>query len=111
MRKCVLPEGLAEEPPKMLKIQECLDPIDFTCNFKEKTWFYPFPHAISMRKTSQMHLNTSPTCFDGRQGREMRFSYPVPQDKVKGPARKLTHKDCMFSRIVESPEGAPSRNR
>ena len=29
-RKCVLPEGLAKEPPEMLKILEWLDLVDFT---------------------------------------------------------------------------------
>jgi len=28
-------------------------------------WFHPFPFANSMQNTSPMHLNTSPTCFEG----------------------------------------------
>jgi len=28
-------------------------------------WFYPFSNANSMRKTSPMHLNTSPTSLEG----------------------------------------------
>jgi len=28
-------------------------------------WIYPFPYATSMQKTSPIHLNTSPTSFEG----------------------------------------------
>ena len=28
--KCVIPEGVAKEPPKIMKITKCLDSIDFT---------------------------------------------------------------------------------
>ena len=28
-------------------------------------WFYPFPYANSMQQTSPIHLNTSPTSFEG----------------------------------------------
>jgi len=68
-RKGVLPEMLAKESPKMLKIPKCSDSIDstkaltiFTCRFDAKT--------------SQMHLNTSPTCFEGTRGRKIRFRDP-----------------------------------
>jgi len=31
-------------------------------------WFYPLPHANSMQQTPQVHLNTSPTSFEGLRG-------------------------------------------
>ena len=37
-------------------------------------WFYPFSHANSMQQTPQMHVNTSPTCFEGP--REIMFRAP-----------------------------------
>ena len=44
---------------------------------------YPFPYANSMRKTPQMQLNTSPTCFEGPRGREIWFRDPGPENRVQ----------------------------
>ena len=51
-RKCILPEGLAKEPPKMLKIPKCLDFVDYPlvltisiCKFDAKTTPDAFKHV------------------------------------------------------------------
>ena len=38
--KCVLPERLAKEPPKMMKVPKCLDAIDCTMVFHISTCEY-----------------------------------------------------------------------
>jgi len=51
-RKCVLPDGLAEEPPKIMKIPKCLDLIgysmvstNFICKFDVKNTTDAFKHV------------------------------------------------------------------
>ena len=51
-RKCILPRGLAKEPPKMLKIPKCVDIIGYTmvltiltCNFYAKNTPDAFKHV------------------------------------------------------------------
>ena len=41
--------------------------------------FYPFSLANSFQKTPQMHLSTSPLCFEGTRGREIWFRDPGPE--------------------------------
>ena len=43
---------------------------------------YPFAHQNSMKRPPQMHLNSSPTCFEGPRGRKIRF---------RSSARNLAH--------------------
>jgi len=55
-RKYVLPEGLAKEPPKMLKIHKRLDPVDCTmtliistCKFDANATTDAFKHIPEKR--------------------------------------------------------------
>jgi len=36
-----------------------------------------------MHKTSQMHSSTSPTCFEGPRGRQIRFRDPGPENRFQ----------------------------
>jgi len=50
-RKCVLPKGLANEPPQIMQIHKCLDVIGYTM-------VSIISYTMSMPKTQWVHLNT-----------------------------------------------------
>ena len=75
-RKCVLPEGLAKELPQIVKNIRCLHLIDCTMVLF-------IPGTNSLQKTPQMHLNTSPTCFEGPRALKIRFRDPGPKNRVQ----------------------------
>jgi len=56
--KMYFPRRAGKRTPKIVKSQNVRILSVFL-------WFYPFTHANSMQKTPPMHLNTSPTCFEG----------------------------------------------
>ena len=79
-RKCIFPEGLTKELPKMYKSQNVWILLVIL-------WFHPFPHANWMQQTPPMHLNTSPNCFEG----------PRTGKQVLGTrGRKLGFKCCLI---------------
>ena len=52
------PRRAGKRTPKIVKSQNVRILLIFQ-------WFYSFPYANSMQTTSPMHLNTSPTSFEG----------------------------------------------
>ena len=50
-------------------------------------WFYLFPYASSMQKTSQMHLHKPPTWFEGTRGRTI---------VCRGPGQEIYETSLSF---------------
>ena len=72
--KTYFPRRALKRTPKIVKSQNVRI-------FTMVQWFYPFPYANSMQKTSPMHLNTSPTCFEWPRDRKPGFRDPGPEKR------------------------------
>ena len=68
-RTCVLPEELTNKLPEMIEIQKMFG-FDWLYNG------FAHYHIKFDTRNTQMHVNTSPTCFEGTRVRKMGFRDP-----------------------------------
>ena len=78
--KCVLPEGLAREPSKMLEIQKCFDPIDHAMVFTIT------PYKFNATNTSDAFEHVT----------DLFWRSPGPENMVRAPGPEIVFRCCLI---------------